>query len=441
MSWLLATLASLLCLGALAGWAWHLGRAKRRTQQAGSSLFPHSNSSQQAEGKQTERDVTIPQPPSPPRFLFYRARGPRPNSQQEAASRIGMAVQLAAARAAAAGAAGDTAAAGSIQVMQFRQMRQDKWVAKVLAPGPIASLLLAHSGQLQLASITVRCWDTRLEAEAAARRRRFAAARAAAAEVVAAANRDAAARSAAAAADSAAQWAQQQEAAFWGPSPGFHPFAFPAAPFTAYHVAPIAAYQSAPHAHSTDPIPAAATPTTCPAAHHPPATTPASVAAAAFLAGLQQPGTPSTPAAAPQSVPSSPRSAASPEPAFPPTQEDLSLVRAVRGHRQYRGKVYHRVSWRDSFVAEEQLTPETRAEYWEQQGGRPADLPPFTPLPQRSKGKGGAKAQRRRQPAPAAPEPVVAAAAAAMAATPAGGRGRTRLATSRLRAQQAGSSQ
>ena len=121
-------------------------------------------------------------------------------------------------------------------------------------------------------------------------------------------------------------------------------------------------------------------------------------------------------------------------------------------HRAYRGQVYCLTDWQMSWVPESYLLPETREGYWQQHGGRPADLPE---APSPSSGHQGGKkddkakqrAQRSRQQleaaataAAAVPEPMAAAAAAAAAATPACDRGRTRQQTRRLwTAQPAGS--
>lgn len=201
----------------------------------------------------------------------------------------------------------------------------------------------------------------------------------------------------------------------------------------------------------------------------------AAAAAAAFLADLGPPSSPVVPLAPSQADPlpgtvapnhggtpqpgpttsgTAGSAAASPaaedghEPAFPPHKGDLSLIRSVQpgSHRTHRGTVYVRVRWHDSYVAESQLVEGTLQEYWQQQGGRPADLPPL-PGKKAAAKKPGQRGKRATA-APAAwaavaATPAAAAKAAARVAfgTPAGGRQRTRLATQLAAAAQAGSNQ
>lgn len=180
-------------------------------------------------------------------------------------------------------------------------------------------------------------------------------------------------------------------------------------------------------------------------------------AAAAFLAELGAPSSPATPPTAPSQHGTPQSSGAAqdqhgqPSPAvgqqqqqqpagdklvFPPLRGDLSLVRQLvpGSQRQHRGIVYLVADWENSYVAESQLPPALLEQYWEQQGGRPADLPPLPGAAKRSKkaaGKRPAAAQAAR----------ATAAAAAVSRTPACGRQRTRQATRLAAAAMAGSSQ
>lgn len=185
-------------------------------------------------------------------------------------------------------------------------------------------------------------------------------------------------------------------------------------------------------------------------------------AAARFMAEVQLPRNPPTPATPSQgstpqqdaasgtagSAAASPAAADGHVPAFPPHKNDLSFIRTVRpgSHRQHRGVVYVLAEWYDSYVAESQLEQGTLQEYWEQQGGRPAHLPP---LPGKKaaaskpaqKGKRAAAAPAARAAVAATPAAAAKAAARIALNTPACGWQRTRQATRLAAAAQTGSNQ